>query len=60
MTEKNRRYMCNCCGYDYSHEEGLNAGQPSEYERDGKKIVRRRFECPMCGAPKRYADTYLA
>lgn len=60
MAEKNRRYECNCCGKDYSHEEGLNAGEPVVYEQNGKKITRRTFSCPMCGASKKYADTYLA
>ena len=31
-----------------------------QHYRNGKKITRRTFQCPMCGASKRYADIYLA
>ena len=58
MSNDNRRYRCNCCGEDFSHEEGLQYAKPTVYFRNGKAIKRRLFQCPMCGSPKKFCDMY--
>lgn len=63
MKKENRRYTCNCCGHDFSKEEGLEyskkIGAASTYMNNNKAIIRRIIVCPMCSAPKKYCDAYL-